>query len=187
MSDIDFYFDFKCPASYLAFGPTLALSQASGVRVHWRPYLSRQRPVPERVANEDKTQRHFRVRAEYRRRTHLHYAALRGIPMAFPEPLGDSEAALLALASQEFIDPQLIETGFHAYWVTHLDLDDPDTVARLFDIDNDAQSRGAEQLAQIRATADAAKVVEAPSYVLGEQLFMGREHLPWIQAELGLA
>ncbi|PKP71309.1 MAG: hypothetical protein CVT83_02970, partial [Alphaproteobacteria bacterium HGW-Alphaproteobacteria-5] len=71
----------------------------------------------------------------------------------------------------------------------HADLDDPDTVAALLSGSGyEAQrldvSASRAALADVQAEAEEQGVFETPTYVLDDQLFIGREHLPWIEASI---
>ncbi len=189
MSSVRIYIDFKAPAAYLALQPTLSLLAETGASAEWRPYVTQQQPVPVEAPDEDRGATHRRVRALARRRTHLHYADVQGIAMRFPE--GEFPGSTLALAAMaQLVDPlPVIEAAFASYWAGGEDLDAPGVVARLLrevgapDVALDALDPAA--LAETwRETALEDGVVDVPAYVVGEHLFVGREHLPWIRTLL---
>ena len=84
MKTLRVYIDFKSPAAYLAFKPTLALAERKDLTLDWQPIRTRQQPVPAEAADEDRGTTHRRVRAQARRDTHLFYAQVQGVPMRFP-------------------------------------------------------------------------------------------------------
>ncbi|NRD89467.1 hypothetical protein C8024_08430 [Sphingopyxis sp. BSNA05] len=177
------FIDFKSPASFLALEPTLALAQDTGVPVDWRPFAVRPFVIPEEQADETVGERHRRVRAIARRDTHLHYAAVQGREMHFAQAPAGSGAALAALAGLDGDPVPFLRAAFDAYWTDQADLDDEAVVAGLLSDVNlalpDMQS-ARETLDSIRAEAEESGIFESPSYVIADQLFVGREHLPWI-------
>lgn len=191
MSTLRVYIDFKSPAAYLALKPTLALAQRTGTILDWQPIRTRQSavpvaPDPEQKDQEDKGTRHRRVRAQARRDTHLFYAKVQGIPMRFPAAeFPATDLALAALAAVTDSDA-FVEAAFHAYWADAADLNTPATVEQLLsacgtETGGLASLPVADLLAQKAEQAIADQVIDAPGYVIGEQVFIGREHLPWIE------
>lgn len=183
---LNVYVDFKSPASYLAIGPTLELIARTGTTAYWHPYSTLEGDLPTQAADETVGQSHRRVRAEQRRATLIKYAALQAIDLRFPVPRGTTDLALGILASIKTEPLAFIHAAFAAYWTDHANLDDEDTVLALlsasgydashFDMD---AARRAYTMAQ--DAAETLGIVEAPAYIIGDQLFIGREHLPWIE------
>ena len=183
------FIDFKSPASYLAMQPTLALLSKHQLHVKWLPLQAvMEKPVGlTEQATKGKMHRH--VRALARQQTHLFYAELQGTPMLFPAEPRPTDAALAALHYvTDGADPvRFIQAAFAAYWCQQLDLNDGPVVVNLlqqqgydtakFDVAMHLEAAFAEQ-----QEAQAAGVIDAPAYVLGQQVFIGREHLPWIEA-----
>lgn len=183
--------DFKSAASYLALEPTLELATETGIKIDWLPFSVRPFSVPEEQADETVGERHRRVRAIAQRDTHLHYAAVQGRDMQFATSPAGTDFALAALAGIEADPVPFMRAAFAAYWTDQADLNDETVVATLLrsvgtNIPDPLSAR--DKLAAIRVKAEDLKIFEAPSYVIEDQLFVGREHLPWIksiiQAEL---
>ena len=177
--------DFKSPASYLALEPTLALTRETGVQIDWLPFSVRPFSVPEEQAEETVGERHRRVRAVAQRETWLHYAAVQGRGMHFAKTPAGSEAALAAMAGIDGDPVPFMRAAFAAYWKEQADLDDETVVAALLSSVQstapDPQSAG-EKLLCLRAEAEESGIFESPTYVIADQLFVGREHLPWIRS-----
>ena len=177
--------DFKSPASYLALGPTLALARETGVQIEWLPFSVRPFLIPEEKAEETVGERHRRVRAISQRDSWLHYAAVQGREMHFSEKPAGSEAALAALVAIDGDPVPFIRAAFAAYWTEQADLDDETVVAALLSSLQiplpDPQSARAKLLS-VRAQAEERGIFESPSYLIADQLFVGREHLPWIRS-----
>tara|TARA_R110000824_G_scaffold209_24_gene1172 strand:+ start:18515 stop:19090 length:576 start_codon:yes stop_codon:yes gene_type:complete len=184
------FIDFKSPASCLALEPTLALARKTGVHIDWLPFSVRPFSIPEEQAGEAVGERHRRVRAIAQRDTLLHYAAVQGRKMHFAKTPAESETALAAMAGIDTDPVPFIRAAFAAYWTEQADLDDETVVAALFSSLNmplpDMQS-AREKLISIRARAEESGIFESPSYVIADQLFVGREHLPWIGSLIAAA
>ncbi|WP_422345530.1 DsbA family protein [Parasphingorhabdus sp.] len=179
------YIDFKSAASYLALEPTLELARKTGVAIDWRPFSVRPFSVPEEHVEETVGERHRRVRAAAQRDTHLHYAAVQGRDIRFAETPAGSDVALAALAVMEGDPVPFLRAAFAAYWTEQADLADEAVVEALLqsaDIDRPDWKAARTKLANIRDQAEETGVFEAPSYLIADQLFLGREHLPWIRS-----
>ena len=179
------FIDFKSPASFLALEPTLALAGETGVHIKWLPFSVRPFSIPEEKADETVGERHRRVRAIAQRDTHLHYAKVQGRKMHFSQTPAGSEAALAAMAGLDGDPVPFIRAAFAAYWTEQADLDDQAVVAALLSSLRiplpDPQSAHA-RLLSVRAQAEERGIFESPSYLIADQLFVGREHLPWIRS-----
>ncbi|MEM6605714.1 MAG: DsbA family protein [Pseudomonadota bacterium] len=180
------YIDFKSPASYLALAPTLSLIVEFSTAVHWHPFRSAERPMPTEVADETVGDRHRRVRARSRRELHSHYAAAQGLKMHWPVEEGSSDLALAALLMIEDDALPFIKVAYAAYWDLNQNLDEPAVIEALLaqsgvsapPIEETSYRQALETAQQY---AEDAGVVDAPAFVLADQLFVGREHMPWIR------
>ena len=75
---MDIYIDFKSPAAFLAFKPTMAFLAAREqvapelkvpeLKAQWHPFRVVTRQVPQQGTSESVAESHKRVRAESRRR-----------------------------------------------------------------------------------------------------------------------
>lgn len=192
---IRIYIDFKSPGAYLALQPTLALLERHQPDSQWLAFsgstFNLADNVPQHIDNEDKGSRHRRVRALARRDTHLLYAAQQGLTMHFQQPAHQCDLALAVLCATNGANLDYIKASFAAYWQAGLDLNQAAVVGELMtrsglDADLLAQLQTEELLATAQSRAAQDGVVDAPAYVIAEQLFIGREHLPWVE-ELILA
>ena len=183
---MDVYIDFKSPTAYLALKPTLAMAEELGVTPRWLPIRTRQRAVAAPSEHETKSETHFRVRETQRHNMHLHYAALQQTPMRFRDDPGETDLSLAALLFAGPDHVAFIENAFSAYWATDDDLNDPATVMRLLTDSglDPAQFDPETYLARLESHLEQAaqdRVIDAPAYLLAGQIFIGREHLPWIR------
>jgi len=180
------FIDFKSPASYLAMNPVLALAERGQVAVDWKPFRTVERAIPTVTDNASVAQMHRKVRAASRRAIHQKYAAHQGIALRFPEPPGNTDLALGVLTMIDGDRLSFIQAAFAAYWTDHADLNDAavlsalmsGTVQKGFDLDRQVVL---DVLETSQMQAEEKGVVEAPAFFIQDQLFIGREHLPWIE------
>ena len=100
------------------------------------------------------------------------------------QPRG-SDAALAALTAIEGDPVPFMRAAFAAYWEQGADLDDIAVVSGICErcgIDKPDFTVAAEARDAIRETALDLGIFETPSFVIAEQLYLGREHLPWIRS-----
>ncbi|XOV82358.1 MAG: DsbA family protein [bacterium] len=190
MNSIDIYIDFKSPAAYLALAPTRALLARTGASANWRPFDTRLATVPRQKTAENKGEKHRRVRALARRDVHRLYADIQGLPMIFQDPPFDAKLAVAMLACLEHqphkqIDT-FIDTAFKWYWQDQQNLNEPDVLAALLqevriDIPLPEPSGVTRILTDATVAAHDRGVIETPAYLVAGQVFIGREHLPWIE------
>lgn len=179
------YIDFKSAASYLALKPTLALAERLAIEIDWKPFRTAEREVPPAAPRETVGQRHRRVRIASQRKTAIKYAAHQGIDLSFPEDPGSTDLALAALSVIETDPLPFIRAGFDAYWQDKVNLDDQATVQNLIDQSNTRLSadlgEACDRFESAQEAAETDGIVGAPAYVIADQIFIGREHLPWIE------
>ncbi|MEM8917503.1 MAG: DsbA family protein [Pseudomonadota bacterium] len=179
------HIDFKSPAAWLAIRPTLALAEKHDVPIAWKPFPTFERPMPDLPEKASVGETHRKVRAESRRRIFRKYAALQGLELNFPEVPKGTDLALGALELISGDRTAYVEAAFKAYWQDQADLNDPETVTSLITHSvaepfAAEQSACAEALASATESAEADGIVDAPAYQIADQMFIGREHLPWI-------
>ena len=184
------YIDFKSAAAYLALKPTLVLAERLDLQIDWRPFQNVERDVPKLGQHETVGESHRRVRAASQRALAMKYAAHQGIDLKYPDEIGATDLALGILAEIEGDPMAFIHGAFDAYWSRHLDLDNPDVAAQIL---RESGAHHSGDVSSARATlaaaqlqAEAAGIVGTPAYVIQDQIFVGREHLPWI-AEIARA
>ena len=179
------YLDFKSPGAYLAMSPTLALVDRLSLTVDWKPFRVIERDVPKLGKEETVGESHRRVRAESQRRLAVKYAAHQGIDLKFPEKAGVTDLALGVLGAIDGDRLPYMQAAFEAYWEAHADLDDPTVVLAILDKSGASLAIDLEDARALLETAqdqaEEAGIVGAPAYVIAEQIFVGREHLPWIE------
>ena len=189
MSPLRIYIDFKSGPAYLAMKPTLALLEQKGIAADWLPFDSRLPQAKPAREGESRGETHLRVRQEQRRLTCLKYAAIQGIPMHYAGHPSGTRCALAAMLHARPNPLRFIEAAFIAYWRDNRDLDDAAVVTGLLrQADYAADSFDPEAyMAELDANQQEAEergVFDTPMYQVGQEMFLGREQLPWIAALL---
>lgn len=183
------FLDFKSPAAYLAIKPTVALIEEYHPEVQWLAVRSTQKKQPKPAANAGKGSIHRYVRGLARMQTHLLYAGIQGIEMKFPDSDSCTDLALAALgytAKSDLGSLPFIHAAFSAHWSQQADLNDLEVVLGILSDrgyrpkESDLKA-ALEELPDAERVAHEAGVFEAPSYLIADQMFLGREHLPWIK------
>lgn len=189
MKMLRIYIDFKSPAACLAMAPTFVLAQKLGLTFEYLPFRTRQSAIPAPKSEETKGETHRRVRALAQREMHLKYAVLQGTEMKFRDEPGETDMALAALLYAQSLPEKFMQAAFAAYWAGPQNLNDTAVVKALLDgAGHDASSFDARKyLAELDAVgqeAEALGVIDTPAYVIDGQIFIGREHLPWLETLL---
>jgi 2-hydroxychromene-2-carboxylate isomerase len=117
---------------------------------------------------------------------HEKYATIQGIPLNFRDDPGQTDIALAALLHVSGDPTAFIAAAFRAYWVENLDLNDATVVTGLlnqngYDVSGFDQHALLDELDSQQISAEELGVVDAPAFVLGGQVFIGREHMPWLR------
>jgi 2-hydroxychromene-2-carboxylate isomerase len=186
--------DFKSPQSYLALAPTLALARGRGIALDWQPKLTPplKRPASPGV-DDDRGSRHRRYRASYLAADLARYAPhpLTGIYADFDSSLAALGLLWLREQAPARVD-DYVERAFRRYWRDGLPLDRVDAIAALLtDAGADADGfpeyaagRGPATLRACEEAASARGVTGTPTYLLDQEPYLGRQHLPLIAARL---
>ena len=203
------FFDFKSPQSYLALQTILNLKD-EGISIDWQPFVSKPLKKPaQKVALEDRSTKHRRIRGEYRTNDIKRYA-----PHVISNIYRDTEYQFADLgllwlqcelkASNEIID-NFVQRLFVHIWQEEGEVDSSQDIAPLllatkrtqdkFDkayqdkkfIDewhDFIQSKGFKHLEEARLAAQSKSINSAPTFLLGSEPFRGHAQLPLITARL---
>jgi 2-hydroxychromene-2-carboxylate isomerase len=194
------YTDYKSPYAYLANGPIFQLAEEMSVALVWRPYIL---DVPKylgsarvdsagNVLEEDRNAHQWRrVRYSYmdcRRQARKQGLIIRGTQKIWDSTLA-AAGMLWAQHSGEAVFRRYHEAVFDRFWRRELDIE---SVSAITDVLNEAGAtgfavwadQGRAEVAKIVAEAEARGVFGVPSFIVNNELFWGREHLPDIRAML---
>jgi len=190
------YTDYKSPYAYLAKDPTYELERAFPVRIEWRPYIldipsylgSARISDTGQVLEENRNGHQWR-RVRYSYMDCRRQARKRGLTIRGTQKIWDSSLAAAGMLFAQRDDPAVFrryhDIVFERFWQRALDIEDPAAVAAVL---TEAGANGAAfpeqddalrtEVAAISRAAEADGVFGVPSFVVGGELYWGREHLP---------
>ena len=184
---IGFAFDYTNVSSLLALNPTCALAEELGIGIEWLPFRTQVRDAPlPRAKRESVGQRHTRVRAEYFAKETARYAKWQGIELNRD---ADGVDSTLACAGGLWAQRHGIAGAYNhrvltEFWAGRLDIEDRDAVTGVLD---EVGAPGFERfefhemLTAHQASVAARGIFMLPTYLVEDQVFVGRAHLPMIR------
>ncbi|EGG30634.1 2-hydroxychromene-2-carboxylate isomerase [Aequoribacter fuscus] len=191
--ELDFYFDFGSPASYLAYKRLRQLESKYDLTVHWLPMLlggvfkATGNVSPVTVAAKG----NYMVNQDFPR-----FAKRYSVPMQFNPyfPINTLNLMRGAVAAQdEGVFDRYADAVFDAMWQEQLDLGQVDVVVKTL------QNAGLDAMALLELTqSDAIKqtliantnqaidrgVFGAPTMFVGDEMYFGQDRLDFIEADL---
>jgi len=198
------YIDFKSPYAYLAIAPTLALGAQLEIDIDWRPF---ELDIPSYLGSA-KLDQGGKVVASNRSASQWsgvkyayfdcrRYANLSGLTIRGTEKIWDTHLPAIGLLwVRQHRDAALLERYLRAvlqpFWRRELDVEDAGVIkavlaavgATVEGFDDFVTGDGKQANDELQAAAFAAGVFGVPSYVVNEEIFFGREHLPLIRSRL---
>ena len=197
------YLDLKSPYAYIAVDPTRAMARALGVEIDWRPftldipsYLGSAKLAKDgkRVASADRTPQQWSgVRYAYadaRRYARLTDKTVRGTVKIW-----DSSRAGIAMlwAKRHGAFDAFLDTAYPPFWRRELDIDDWAVLERSLEeagiVTTDfrawAEGPGRALHDETNQAAFDAGVYGVPTYLVEDEMWFGREHLPRVEWILG--
>lgn len=198
------YIDLKSPYAYIAIEPTRDMARSLGVRIDWRPftldipsYLGSARLDREgKVAESERTPQQWRG-VKYAYRDARRYASLRGRTLRGTVKIWDSSQAGIAMLwakrQGDAAFDRFVDDAYARFWRRELDIDDLSvleaTLARAgVPVDGFREFVSGDGRAEHDAINEAAfdaGVFGVPTYLVGDEMWFGREHLPrvaWLLA-----
>lgn len=184
--DVRVFFNFRSPYCYLASKTMFTLFDAYRVRLLFRPLAGwHGRSEPERAAKKISV-----VRQDVAR-----HARRLGIPFQPPPPTTDpTKAAILSLLVNDRPELRAYVTAvMHAEWAEGRDIGDADvilTLAESVGIGREEALRAFENpdyratLDEHWAEAQALRVFGVPSFVIGDEVFWGKDRLDFVREHL---
>lgn len=194
------YIDVKSPYAFVAIRPTLALEAELGVQFDWRPltldipsYLGSARKKEGKVvASEGRSPRTWNA-IRYSYRDARRYAERQGLILKGTEKIWDSSFANIAIlwvvhTARDRL-AEYLNTVYPRFWRRELDIEDIGVIEScLADAGIDAAGFAAFASGEGRALHDALQpqfhpngIYGVPTYVLGDDILFGREHIPYIR------
>lgn len=186
--------DFKNPHAYLAKDPTYALADELGIDVDWLPLVAAPLTPPKPAEpGTDRGARHRRFRYLYMERDLRRYAKVRGLELRNLYRAPDSSLAAVGLLWVKAHSPDALrsylDTVFERYWREELDIESPVALSKLLDeigvesadFAQCVSHAGRAEQQSLQADLAAAGIFSVPSYIVGNEIFLGRQHLPMIR------
>ena len=190
MTILKIYFDFKSPESYLAFHQTQKMSLPDSARIEWKPFLTKNKKIPLEKDIETKGETHIRIREEYKKFINLKYSKIVNVPMRYPDEDSQTDLALAITLHFKKGAEAYMALAFDYYWNENKNLNTLEVLENLLaktslDINILENSDSLiDALKNDTSVARDAGIISTPTYQIGDELFLGREHLPWIQQML---
>jgi 2-hydroxychromene-2-carboxylate isomerase len=194
------YTDYKSPYAYLANRPIFQLANELPVTLVWRPYVldipkylgSARVDAAGNVLEEDRNAHQWRrVRYSYmdcRRQARKQGLVIRGTQKIWDSSLA-AAGMLWAQQTGDAAFRHYHEAVFDRFWRRELDIESISAIAAILDEAGASgfaasADHGRAEVAKIVAEAEAQGVFGVPSFIVNDELFWGREHLPDIRAML---
>ena len=199
-ADLIVYIDFKSPYAYLAKDPVYAIAAEIGIEVDWRPltldipsYLGSARLDDKgKVVESQRTPAQW-AGVRYAYRDAKRYASLRNIRLLGTTKIWDSSLAGIGMTWAKTQGPGVLrgylDRTYERFWKRELDIEQLDVVRNVLreagaNVDGFAEFATGPGRADHDATQLAifeAGIFGVPSFIVGGELFWGREHLPMVR------
>ena len=194
------YLDVKSPYAFVSVKPTLALEQELGLQFDWRPYtldipsyLGSARKEKGKVVESSGRSPKIWNAIRYAYVDARRYAELQGYTLKGTDKIWDSSLANMGIlfVNLHFRDriPDYLEAVFPPFWRRELDIEDINVIKDCLktagvdssDFQTFVSRAGKQMHDHILDHRFEAGIYGVPTYVLGNDVFFGREHLPYIR------
>jgi 2-hydroxychromene-2-carboxylate isomerase len=186
--------DIRHPQAYLALQPAMAFAEELGTEINWLPLRVPPLKAPTTPGlDDDRGVRHKRQRTQAIAREIDVYSAAQGLVLRELHRDPDPSAFNLAWLWHRERDPKGLEPflteAFRAYWALELDPASEVAVASLIEsLGRDgagfrswASGAGRSAAAELADELRDRGLFGVPGYVVGDEVFLGRQHLPMIR------
>lgn len=196
------YIDLKSPYAYLAIEPTRAMAGALGVPIDWRPFTldipsylgSARLDAKGAVATSERSPEQW-TGVRYAYMDARRYANLTGKTVRGTVKIWNSSAAGIAMSwakRQGRID-RFLDRAYPPFWRRELDIEDAAVLRSVLaasgvdpaGFDDFLAGEGRAEHDAANAAAFAAGVFGVPTYLVEDEMWFGREHLPRVAWLLG--
>lgn len=192
------YVDIKSPYAFVAIRPTMALERALDMRFDWRPltldipsYLGSAKKHAGKVVESKRSPAQWAA-VKYAYKDARRYAERQGYVLKGTEKIWDSSIANIGILWVMQNNPGRLSDYFAAvypsFWRRELDIEDVGVIeACLAKAQVDAsgfaafqQNEGRQRHDELQKTLHSSGIFGVPTYVFGDQVLFGREHLPLV-------
>ena len=194
------YIDLKSPYAYLAIDPTRAMAKGVGVGIEWRPFTldipsylgSAKLGAKDKVVSSKRSPQQWSG-VKYSYMDARRYANLTGKTVRGTVKIWDSSLAGIAMLGAKRQGPDaldlFLDVAYPRFWKRELDIDDTAVLeAALRDAGLDiagfrsfVAGPGRDEHDEINDAAFDAGVFGVPTYLVGDEMWFWREHLPRVE------
>jgi len=192
-ADLTVVLDIRYPQAYLALHPTLRLAESIDIEIDWLPLSVAPLKAPTAPESaDDRSILHRRHRANAIAREIQTYAQVQGLVLE--DTYRDAQVGAFMMAwlyvrernANEL--PRFLAESFRAYWALELDAGDRRAVAEHVEASTGdgpafldwAAREGESRVSGVVDELHARGVFAVPSYLVEDEIFLGRQHLPMI-------
>jgi len=192
MKQIEFFYDFSSPYSYLASTQMEAFEKRTGAEVIWRPFALGF--VFKETGNAMTAS--VPAKGKYMLKDLARWAEFYGVALQWPSlfPLKSTPALRAALAAEEFGKlRELSRAFFHTYWFENQDPTQPEKIKELAGkLGLPAEkilARTEDPAIKDKLRANTAEAVKrgafgAPTFFVGEEMFWGNDRIEMVERYL---
>ncbi len=196
------YVDIKSPYAFVAIAPTLALERELDTLFDWRPltldipsYLGSAKKKAGKVVESNRSSSQW-ASIKYAYKDARRYAEQQGHILKGTEKIWDSSIANMGIMWVSQTDRRKLPAYFNAvyppFWRRELDIEDPNVLVACLkqaNVDsagflNFIQGAGRRTHNNLQNKLHPAGIYGVPTYVFGDHILFGREHLPLIRWHL---
>ena len=203
MTDLSCYIDFKSPYAYLAVEPTRRLAAELQIEIDWYPFVldipsylgSARLDKTGKVAHQSRSEAQWSG-VKYAYYDCRRYANLRGLTIRGTEKIWDTNLAAIGMLWAKRQGPAVLEAYIDGvylpFWKRELDVEDVAAIEKVLaeagattaGLAKYAEREGKWENAALQEAAFDSGIFGVPSYVIGQDIYFGREHLPHIRWQL---
>ncbi len=203
MPRLEVYIDYKSPYAFIAKDPTYQLEQEFGIEIDWYPltlnigsYLGTAKKDDSGAVVESNRSPKQWLAVKYAYKDARRYAELRGLTLKGTQKIWDSSLAAIGLLWAKQHGPAQVkyytDITYDRFWKRELDIEDPLVIVTLL---REAGCEGhgfidyLEGEGRVRHDELQDEILDrgyygVPTYVIDEEVYFGRQHLPRVRWHL---
>jgi 2-hydroxychromene-2-carboxylate isomerase len=195
MPNLEFFFDYGSPYSYLADTQLPALCERTGCELRYRPMLLG--GVFKATGNRSPMQEPIEAKRAYGNQELARWIAYLGVPMKFNPhfPINTLLLMRAAHAAQQLGRFDAFHAAIYpAFWCDEADLGNPQCIADVLGkagvdaatvLEAALESPAKDALRATTEEAVARGVFGAPTFFIGDEMFFGNDRLDFVERALG--
>lgn len=203
-AELAVYIDLKSPYAYIAIDPTRAMARSLGVEIDWRPFTldipsylgSAKLDRKGKIASSKRSDQQW-TGVRYAYRDARRYASLTGKTVRGTEKIWDSSMAGIAMLWAKRLGTlqfdKFVDEAYERFWKRELDIESLAVLEALLVRTGNEVAGFADYVAgagrvehdNLNRAAFDSGIYGVPTYLVGDEMWFGREHLPRVQWLLG--